>query len=212
MLGIARGIRKSQERARDIKAAKHDQDQKDKEFDQDSKLANLKIDKLERMGEFDKLTADIMRERQKGTKKEYGLKAEAINSQTAAAEATVNQELKQGAKAMKFMARQPDYEASYSTGSGFKLKPRETVVKKKRKLDTYDKALGELQSNEYSSRREAEAEASRLIGSKWRDDPEAVKIVDSQFPGGKYKLGEIRDVTGKGKWKYLGDNNWEQAE
>ena len=218
LIGIMRGVQKSQANYQKIKAARDTKRQKDEDFEFKKKIYKLKIDKLKSETSDDPMLK--MLEEQIGDQfKAYDAQSKVEDNQIGNAE---RQEKERGetlkrtgarvaGSLMKQQQRQLDW--SYNTGSrAFTIKPQKDAKATDVKATPKEKLLGLLQTGDFIDREEAEAKAAQSGGINWKQKfPEAVKILDKRYDGG-YSLGEIKDVPGKGKWEYTGDNRWKKVK
>ena len=216
LYGIMQGYKKSQDDYRKIQSARHKKKQDDELYDIKKKGMKLDLEAKVRTGEMEQVIADQVMT-------EFKVKDKAHKANSEADDLSINKSLaktrSEGEKLGRFgqhvansigkyqAQQEQPLEASYD--KGFKLtRPKA----KKRTINPVDKALGSLQAGEYTNRAEAEAEASETLGINWKDVPGAIEIIDNKVGKEKYSIGEIKDIDGKGKWKYLGKDNWEEAK
>ncbi len=224
MYGVFKGFRESQERYRDIQTAKGKKKQDDEMFDIKKKTLNLELEAKTRAGEMEEIIADQYRSQFKADEKIYKAQSEKKDmmlNQASAKERERGEAIQRTGKQIMGSIMKQKYETGYTSKKGFYHEPVDD--EEDNKIQPYQKALGELQSggtrtgimgemDDFEDRKEAEKHASNKLGYNWKKRfPQAVEILDKAWGKSKYSLGEVKEVTGKGKWKYLGKDKWEQV-
>jgi len=215
MLGIMKGIEKTQADIQKIKAARDTQRQKEEEFALKKKMYKLRVDELKlKSGPDPMLEAFISQEDDKIKVQEGQFKVDNNNIGNAEREAkkelTYNQKVARNA-AFLMKLRENNTVRYNSKSRSLSISPSKDA-KSKTSISTIDKALGRLFTEDYIDREDAEQDAIKLFGPDWKQKaPKAVEILDQRFKG-EYSLGEIKEFKGKGKYEYLGKDKWKKAK
>lgn len=212
MVGLMKGLKDSQDRYTKIQAARQDLADKKKMMELRNKEFDLRVEEMEHKRKITPQVQSLidLRNQQKKVEEQklemmenfQGLFSDNEKAKGAEIAATL-QNL--NAEGIYTSIRMP-----YGPGSIY-MKQQGTGTQK-RTVSTLDKALGQLNAGEFEDREEAERFAEESLGLNWdKKFPEAVQLIDKKFEG-EYKVGEIKDVTGKGRYKYIGDNKWKKVD
>jgi hypothetical protein len=151
LAGIARGLKRTRDDQLQLQAARENKRQKDELHDLDIKERKLKIQKAQKMGQFDDIVAKQLEEQFKLQDNAYKAQSEIEAYQIGQTDKQLKQQEQglqtAGKNVVSAMMRgRPQYDASYSSKGGFAVNPR-TVKQEKPSLSDY---LQKAESGEIS--------------------------------------------------------------
>lgn len=235
---LMQGMQASQDRLTKIRAARDQKRQADEKFEMDKKIKQLQIEKLEKFGGLD--TAAIELEKQKIDLQSDLYDAQSNVKDLMISGAETRETKAQGAigNTIKktIASSMPGVDRRYVPGEGFRSykTPQANSVQRQKKEDTsVTRLMGILdkkqdmdaQGNIYEiSRDQAEMKATKTLGYNWQTKyPEVNDLINKKYlPSGVerlktadqfgFRIGEEKQVSGKGRYQYVGENKWKKIE
>lgn len=229
----------SKDKETKILAAQQKQTLETDKLNLEKKKLKLKREEFEAKGTIDPVTAAIFgleEEKQKVQEKEIDLSKlqsteaggiEQEKQYKLTKEAEQIKKKMQTRQQMQQILNNPNYNATYSApvgkgGARISVRQKANQAKASTKVSSSDKVLGNLEMggvydesidgvSRFKNKEEAIEYAQGNLGYGWQKKfPEAKTMIDKMFKG-SYEVGEIKTVTGKGKYKYIGEDQWQKV-
>ena len=184
MAGIIKGLQKSQDRYRDIRASRDQRRQEEEEFELKKKKHKTELDILKKQNDNDPIL-DMLEKQMKDQfdlqEAQSKVNSNMIDNAMRKEEDRMQTLQRTGSKIMRSMPRRnPQLDWSYNTGSrSFSIKPREDS---QTKTTMADKVFGKLANGNFADRQEAEEYAQSNLGYGWQSKhPKAIDIIDRTY-------------------------------